>query len=70
MTRSPAPPDPLDTLRAAQDALDATEQARTQAVHDRDAAIRTARAEGIPASTIADALGVDRAIVYRALKRK
>lgn len=56
-------------LRAAQDALDVAQDALTDAARTREAAILSARAQGMPAARIADLLGTDRQIVYRILKR-
>lgn len=60
---------PEERLRAAQETLDVAQEAARDAVRARDAAIRHARSEGVPASAIADALHVDRQIVYRILRK-
>ena len=62
--------DALARLEAAQAALDAIEEDRATAVAERDMAVTDARREGINVGAIADALHVDRQIVYRIIRRK
>lgn len=45
------------------------QEAIGEAVRVRDATVQAARANGLPVAAITEALGVDRQIVYRILRR-
>jgi len=61
--------DPLETLRAAQDALESAEAVRDLAIAERAAAVHLAREAGHGVPEIAETLGVDRQTVYRIIRR-
>lgn len=60
--------DPLEAARAAHRAALAAQVEMRRAARARDAAVQAARAAGIPAADIAEALGVNRHRVHAMLK--
>lgn len=61
--------DPHARLRAVQETLEVAQDAAAEAQEARACVIHSVHAEGLPASEIADALGVHVQIVYRILRR-
>ena len=59
----------MTDLQAAQEAVDAAQEALHAATRDRDAAVQSAHRDGVPVPQIAQELGVHRQIVYRIIRR-
>ena len=59
----------MTDLQAAQEAVDVAQEALQAATRDRDDAVQSACADGVPVPQIAAELGVHRQIVYRIIRR-
>ena len=62
--------DPLDAAVAAHRAALAAQEGMRTAAHERDEAVKAARAAGIPAAELAAALGVNRHRIHAMLKKE
>lgn len=62
--------DPLAAAQEAHRAALAAQEAMRRAAHERDQAVKAARAAGVPAAELATALGVNRHRIHAMLKKE
>lgn len=62
--------DPITTAQEAHRAALAAQEAMRTAAHERDEAVKAARAAGVSAAELAQALGVNRHRIHAMLKKE